>query len=175
MRVWLAWLVVAVLAGCADLRTIAEQEPVTGPPLENFSAEGRISLRQGDRSDHLQFEWQHSPQRDVVMFSAPLGQGVAELGRDAGGAWLVMPGAPERRAADLSELAQRVFGAPLPLDALADWLRGAQSQLEGEVDGWRIAVTETMPYHQRRLPRRLDLRRGDVELRIVIDAWGQGG
>jgi outer membrane lipoprotein LolB len=174
MRVWLAWLAMALLAGCAGV-PVGEPEAALGPPLQSFSAEGRISLRQGDRSDHLQFDWQHSPQRDVMLFSTPLGQGLAELGRDASGAWLAMPGAPERRAANLGELAQRVFGAPLPLDVLADWLRGAQPMLEGVTDGWRIVITETMPYHQRRLPRRLEVRRGDVDLRIVIAGWGQGG
>ena len=174
MRVWLAWLAMALLAGCAGVQ-VGAPEAALGPPLQSFSAAGRISLRQGDRSDHLQFDWQHSPQRDLMLFSTPLGQGLAELGRDASGAWLAMPGAQERRAADLAELAQRVFGAPLPLDVLADWLRGAQPGLEGLADGWRIVITETMPYDQRRLPRRLEVRRGDVELRIVIDTWGQGG
>jgi len=53
-------------------------------------------------------------------------------------------------------------------------LRGAQPALSGEVDGWRIAVTESAPFGQRRLPRRLEARRDDIELRIVIDDWGDG-
>ena len=174
MRVWLAWLAMVLLAGCAGVPG-GEPDAALGPPLDGFSAAGRMSLRQGDRSDHLQFDWQHSPQRDVMVFSTPLGQGLAELGRDAGGAWLALPGAQERRAANLGELAKLVFGASLPLDVLAEWLRGAQPEREGIADGWRIVISETMPYHQRRLPRRLEVRRGDVELRIVIDTWGQGG
>lgn len=171
---WLAWLFLALLAGCA---TAPDNPPeaVPGPPLHEFSAVGRISVRQGDRSEHLQFEWRHAPQSDLVVFSTPLGQGLAELGRDAGGAWLTLPGTEPRRAGGLPELTRLVVGVPLPLGMLADWLRGAQPALEGEAEGWHIVILETMPYDQSRLPRRLDIRRGEVELRIVIDGWGTGG
>lgn len=172
---WLACLVaVLTLAACAELSPLpGETEVSLGPALERFVADGRISLRQGDRSDHLQFDWQHGPGRDVVLFSSPLGQGLAELGREAGGAWLKLPGKPEQRAADLPSLAQRVFGVALPLEILAEWLGGARPQLEGEVDGWRIVVAESAPYRERRLPRRIEIRRGDIELKIVVSGWGE--
>jgi outer membrane lipoprotein LolB len=160
------------MAACAELAPQADDVPPLGPPLAGFGANGRISLRQGERSDHLQFDWQHAPGRDVVLFSSPIGQGLAELGRDAGGAWLIVPGESERRAPDLAALAQQLFGAPLPLDVLAEWLRGARPELRGDIDGWRIQVSETAPYRERRLPRRLEARRDDIELRIVVDDWG---
>ncbi len=183
MRVWLAGFAALLLTACGALQEQSGVGESLGPPLQSFAADGRISLRQGQRSDHLQFDWRHAPGRDVVLFSSPLGQGLAELGRDASGAWLVVPGEVERRAPDLSTLAQQVFGTPLPLEALAEWLRGAQPAASGEVDGWRIAVTESAlhgtlsagetasPAGKRRLPRRLEASRDDVELRIVIDGW----
>lgn len=175
MRVWLACLAVFLLAACAELPPQSGASLGLGPPLQSFASNGRISLRQGERSDHLQFDWQHAPERDVVLFSSPLGQGLAELGRDAtGGAWLVVPGESAQRAPDLRALAQRLFGVPLPLDVLAEWLRGARPVLSGDVDGWRVVVTETAPFGQHRLPRRLEVRRDDIELRIVVDDWGDG-
>lgn len=174
MRSWLVCLATLLLAACSGMQEVSESTQLLGPALQSFASNGRISLRQGERSDHLQFDWQHGPERDVVLFSSPLGQGLAELGRDAAGAWLIVPGESERRAPDLGTLAQRLFGAPLPLDILAEWLRGARPALSGEVDGWRIAVTEAAPFGQRRLPRRLEVRRDDIELRIVIDGWGEG-
>ena len=171
MRSWLMCLVV-LLAACGGMPETSESIQVLGPALQSFASNGRISLRQGERSDHLQFDWQHAHGRDVMLFSSPLGQGLAELGRDATGAWLIVPGGAEQRAPDLGTLAQRLFGAPLPLDMLAEWLRGARPALSGEVDGWRIVVTEAVPLGPRRLPRRLEARRDDIELRIVIDAWG---
>lgn len=173
MRSLLAGLAVLMLAACAGTQETSDATLRLGPPLQRFAADGRISLRQGERSDHMQFDWMHAPGHDVVLFLSPLGQGLAELGRDATGAWLVMPGEAERRAPDLAALTQRLFGAPLPLDALAEWLRGARPAMGGEVDGWRIEVSEAVPYGQRRLPRRLEARRDDIELRIVIDGWGE--
>ncbi len=171
----LVWLVaVFALTACAELSPMPNEAALwLGPPLERFTADGRISLRQGDRSDHLQFDWQHAPGKDVVLFSSPLGQGLAELGRGSEGAWLRLPGKPEQRAADLPSLAQQIFGVALPLDTLTEWLGGAQPQLEGEVDGWRIAVTESAPYRERRLPRRIEIHRGEVELKILVNGWGE--
>jgi hypothetical protein len=45
--------------------------------------------------------------------------------------------------------------------------------LQGEVDGWTIVVGESTPYRERRLPRRIEVRRDDIELRIVITGWGE--
>jgi outer membrane lipoprotein LolB len=161
-----------MLAGCTGMQELPDAALRLGPPLAGFAANGRISLRQGERSDHLKFDWQHAPGRDVVLFSSPIGQGLAELGRDASGAWLIVPGEPARRAPDLATLTQRLFGTPLPLDVVADWLRGARAELSGEVDGWRVLVSETAPYRERRLPRRLEAHRDDIGLKIVIDDWG---
>ena len=61
----------------------------------------------------------------------------------------------------------------MPLEILAEWLGGARPQLEGEVDGWRIVVAESAPYRERRLPRRIEIRRGDIELKIVVSGWGE--
>ena len=174
MRSWLICIAALCLAACGGMQEVSGPPETLGPRLQSFAANGRISLRQGERSDHLQFDWQHAPERDVVLFSSPLGQGLAELGRDTAGAWLVVPGKPERRAPDLDSLARRLFGAPLPLEVLAEWLRGAQPGLVGEVEGWRIVVSETALVGPRRLPRRLEARRDDIELKIVIDGWDDG-
>jgi outer membrane biogenesis lipoprotein LolB len=41
----------------------------------------------------------------------------------------------------------------------------------GEVDGWRVAISETSPYRQRRLLRVMEARRGDVEFKLIVDDW----
>lgn len=161
------------MAACAEVPQQSGATIVLGPPLERFAADGRISLRQGERSDHLQFDWQHAPGRDVVLFSSPIGQGLAELGRAADGAWLKLPGQEERRASDLAALTRQLFGVALPLEELAAWMGGSRAEIRGEVDGWRIEVTESAPYGERRLPRRMEVSRDDIELRIVITGWGE--
>lgn len=170
MRHWLARFAALLLAACATQpdHQVADR---LGPPLERFAIEGRLSLRQGERSDHLQFDWRHGADRDVVLFTTPLGQGLAEMGRDANGSWLSVPGQPDQRAPDLPSLALKLFGSPLPLAALLDWMGGGQAERQGEVDGWIITVTESAPYRERRLPKRIEVRRDEIELRIVVTDW----
>ncbi|MCF8198282.1 MAG: outer membrane lipoprotein LolB [Sulfuritalea sp.] len=171
IRLWLAYLGALLLAGCAELKTSPDTAPELGPPLQVYSAEGRISLRQGGRSDHLKFRWERTRERDSVLFMSPLGQGLAELTRDATGARLHQPNQALIEADNLPQLAQRVFGAPLPLEAMAEWMRGAKPSLSGKVDGWQVLISDTLPYRQRRLLRVMEASRGDVELKLVVDDW----
>lgn len=185
MRQWLVGLAALCLAACAQFpaATGTALPMLLGPPLDEFSASGRIALRQENRSDHLRFRWQHTPAGDTVLFMSPLGSGVAEITRNADAARLTRPNQPPVVADSLPELAQRVFGSPLPLDALADWLRGARPELHGEVDGWRIEISDTTlhpkgtsaeAYHQRRLLRVATISRGGVELKLIVDDWDAG-
>ena len=160
-----------LLGGCASFESSAG-DPITGPALENFAVSGRLAMRQGERSDHLGFDWMHAPERDVVLFLDPLGQGLAEIVRDAAGARLTRRDSPTIEALNLGELTERLFGVTLPLGELGEWLRGARGA-KGEVQGWRIEITETTPYHERRLPRRLEASRGDVALTLIVDVWGE--
>jgi outer membrane lipoprotein LolB len=171
LKAWLACLAMFLAAGCAELPQTPADEPVLGPPVQRFSAEGRISLRQGDRRDHLRFSWDHAPGKDVVLLMSPLGQGLAELTHDAAGARLVQPNQAPVSAGSLAQLAQRTFNAPVPLEAMAEWLRGARPALRGEIDGWKVVITDTSPLRGRRLLRVMEARRDDVEFTLVIDDW----
>jgi outer membrane lipoprotein LolB len=173
MRFWLACLGAMLLAACAEVPERSGGGQFLGPAVQRFVAEGRIALRQGERRDHLRFRWEHAPDSDVVLLMSPLGQGLAELTRDLSGARLVQPQQPVIAADSLRQLAQRVFSVPLPLEAVADWLRGARPELTGEVEGWRVAVTESSvpPAGKRRLLRVIEAGRGDVDFKLLVDDW----
>ena len=171
MRVWLVCLAVLLIAACAGLPQQSSDTLVLGPPLQRFTAAGRISLRQGDRRDHLRFSWEHAPGCDVVLLRSPLGLGLAEMTRDAAGVRLVQPNQAVISADTLPQLAQRAFGTPVPLDAVAEWMRGAQPALRGDVDGWRVVISDTSAFRQRRLPRVMEASRDDVEFKLIVDDW----
>lgn len=171
MRAWLVCLAAALLSACAEFPSPSDAQLALGPPLPSFTAEGRISLRRDEQRDHVRFRWEHAPQRDVVLLMSPLGQGLAELTRDAAGARLVRPDQPVVAAENLAQLAQRVVGAPPPLEALADWLRGSRPALSGTADGWQVAVLDTTMFRQSRLVRVLQVRRESAELKLIVDSW----
>lgn len=173
MRYWLACLVAMFLAACAGVPERSDGGQSLGPPVPRFVAEGRIALRQGERRDHLRFRWEHTPDSDVLLLMSPLGQGLAELTRDTTGARLLQPQQPVIAADSLGQLAQKVFSLPLPLETVADWLRGARPELAGEIDGWRVVIIESSvpPAGKSRLLRVMEAGRGDVEFKLIVDDW----
>jgi outer membrane lipoprotein LolB len=157
-----------VLAGCASL------PPPAASPQPTFSAggfalEGRLSVRQGETRHHVGISWRHEAARDEIFLSGPLGQGVAELTRDQTGARLLTADRQLTTAADWESLAERAFGARLPLSNLPRWLAGAPLAPTFQVDGWRIDVLDVADGR----PTLIELRRDDIEALLRIDSWTQ--
>lgn len=162
---WLLF-VCALLAGCA---TLAPPPParLSGAEITAFAFVGRLAVRQGDVRHHVNVDWRHDGPQDAVLLTTPLGQGIAEIVRDAAGARLTLADQRRFEAADWSDLSQQVFGFPLPLDASARWLLGDASALAD----WRIRVVERESSAPGALPTVIELERGDIALRLRIDEW----
>lgn len=182
------WLWIGVLAlslsGCAALNAPTEHTSelsVPGPAISTFQITGRALLRQGTRVDHFRFDWTHTPANDALLITTPFGQGLARLQRDDTGAHLHLPDGRSASAANLNTLAQEIFGRPLPLEALAHWLRGAHPQRIGRHEDWLISIEATDHVMQAEtsaepgshiLPRTLEFTNAETTLRLVIDNRG---
>ncbi len=181
---------VSLLAGCAGMNATPIMPPIERPTrasIDAFSLDGRISIREGERRNAANIFWQHAPDRDEMLFSTPLGQGLAELTRDAGGAHLRLADHREFAAADWEGLARQLFGVSLPLSALPRWVIGAALQGSADkgasdaagrpqwrlIDGWRIDYRDYESSATNALPTLIELRRDadDIEMRIKVDAW----
>ena len=172
-----------VLVGCAGL-----PQP-TGFPLSKsadaFSFSGRIAVRERERNLSGGILWRHDASRDEILLTSPLGQGVAQLTRDADGAVLRTADGEEYRAGDAEDLAWRVTGWRIPVDGLAFWLRGSarSGSVAGEErdpqgrllrlaqDDWMIEFTAYFAPPEDRLPRRMVLTRPEFEMKLIIDQW----
>lgn len=165
MRIVLSWLVLFFLAGCAT------PSPLPPRPLlaeiTTFAFNGRIAVRQGDVRHYVKVDWRHAPTHDAILLATPLGQGVAEIERDAAGARLTL--ADQRRfvAADWGALTEQVFGFRLPLQASARWLLGEMP----DVEGWRVRILERETPAPDALPTVIELERDDILVRLKIDEW----
>lgn len=163
-------LYLLMLSACATLPPPAAVAPA---PLsaEGFFLTGRLSLRHGESRHHVGISWRHEALRDEIFLSGPLGQGLAELTRDASGARLLTADRKVHTAADWESLAERALGVRLPLSNLPSWLAGAPAAAAPvpglEVDGWRIDVLEVAEGR----PALIELRRDDIEARLRIDGW----
>jgi outer membrane lipoprotein LolB len=185
-RLFLLGLALA-LGGCVlqPRRGEGGAEPPRPPraAIECFNLEGRLSVRQGENRHHVSLNWHHSAEADELFLSGPLGQGLAELHRDAGGARLLTSDRQSASASDWEELSAQVFGSPLPLSNLPRWLvadvpgsavtmRDDQGRpTAAAVEGWRIDYLDYESAAAAALPTLLEFRRDDMELRLKIDTW----
>jgi len=160
----------AILAACASLPPPATVSPPPGFSDGSFALEGRLSVRQGETRHHVGISWRHEAARDEIFLSGPLGQGLAELTRDATGARLLTADRQMTSAADWESLAERAFGARLPLSNLPRWLAAPVTvppEPTFSIDGWRIDVLDVADGR----PVLIELRRDDIEARLRIDSW----
>lgn len=165
MRAFWFGLLAFLLAGCATAPVVTQRP--AAHEIQQFSFVGRLAVRQGESRHHVSIDWRHDPQRDEILLTTPLGQGIAEIVRDAGGARLTLADKRSFVADDWSALSRQVFGFPLPLKASARWLVGDITATEG----WRVRVVEREAEQDGALPTVIELERDDIALRLKIDEW----
>lgn len=173
------FLLCLLLAGCA---TIDQQTAPAGPVGEVFHLSGRVSVKYGAEAASGKISWQHDAEGDDLLFSTPLGQGVARIVQRGGLTNLTTSDQKVYQASDVETLTEQVLGWRLPLAGLPDWVRGraaAGTPAETQLDGSRLSelrqsgwLVEYLGYAgESGLPSRLRLSRDEVEIRLVIDQW----
>lgn len=146
---------------------------------EPFSLGARIAVRHHDTAYHGTLNWQHALAGDQIFVAGPFGQGAAELRSTPEGAQLRLPDGRRHQAESLDALAEGLFGAPLPLSLLADWLRGIAPDAHPDEQGrpgrlaWQDWLVTWIRYADDGRPQLLLLEdaRGEVALRVRIDSW----
>jgi len=150
---------------------------------DTYAVNGRVAVKAGQRGYSANFQWQHSPALDAVDVSNPLGQVLARLELDAGGARFFDADGKQDVADDAESLAEAKLGWRLPVLGMRYWLLGladpqrpaAWSAVESgrilQQDGWSIAY----PVVDGHAPQRLTLSRPDLEVRIALYGWQIGG
>ena len=174
-----------LLAACA---TPALRIPATPIPAATLNApwslQGRIVLKAGKNSLSGQLQWLHRQNREELLLSTPLGQGVARIVSDAEGVLLEVPKQVPKRAADAESLTREALGVALPLSGLSYWIQVRPDPARpseqtpdatGRIapirqDGWVIDYLEYMAEPAYR-PRKLNIARDGLEIRLVVDTW----
>lgn len=156
-----------LLAGCAA-NPVLPTRPAS-ERISQFAFSGRLAVRQGETNHHVRIDWRHVPERDEILLATPLGQGLAQIERDAAGARLLLADRRRIEAADWASLAEQAFGFRLPLQASARWLLGETVDTEG----WRIEVRERESADATALPTLIELERDDISVRLKIDEWSE--
>lgn len=151
------------------------------PEVKAFTLNGRVSVKHGEETFSGFLDWAADVLRDELLFSNPLGQGVASLTRSSGGVTLTPAGKQAIYAETADELTEKALGFRLPLAGLRFWVQGLPDParpFESTVsdnggiaqlrqDGW---VIDYLQYRENR-PRKIYVTREGLEIRLVIDEW----
>jgi outer membrane lipoprotein LolB len=178
-----AALLVLALVGCAGLPA-APAAVVESPVLSSWALQGRIAVQSDEQSLSGQFSWQHHADRDEILMTSPLGQGVARIVRDIEGVVLEMPNQPVRHAPDVESLTREALGYVLPVAGLVWWVQarpdpGSAFEVTHDVsgritqlrqNGWVITYLQYASDAPAR-PRKLLVTREALEIRLVADNW----
>jgi len=181
-----AVLAALALAGCvAPPRipdTTARPDPGT---LRQWSASGRLAVSAGGEGGSGAFVWQQRDDASQLDLRGPFGAGALTIHATPDSLSLA-DGAGRRLDATTAraELQARL-GADLPWTSLRYWMLGlpapdppaevtdavAAPWRVIEQSGWRIGYDAFTTVTGLTLPQRFTATRGDVRVRVVVDAW----
>lgn len=175
---------VTLLAGCATPPLQQSQPAAERSLVAAFTLEGRIAASDGSRNANGSLVWEHAPSRDEWSALSPMGQIVARLSADAGGALLETQDGQRRVAADIDGLLPELVGVQLPVEALRYWVqavprRGARILALDPAGrparisdaGWIIDYARYADDTPGAHPARLDAQWGETRIRLLIDQW----
>lgn len=124
-------LMALLVAGCAAPARVAAPH--------DASWTGRLALQvesEPPQSYAGGFELRGSPEQGELLLNSPLGQTLAVVRWDAGGAEL-RQGEQRTRSGSLDELTRSMTGTAMPVVAMFDWLRGRDTR----ADGWEADLS----------------------------------
>ena len=175
MRVAAVAAIMLLLSGCAQ----APLKPPEGT-LE-FNVLGRIAARYGGEGFTGNVDWRHASSGDDMLISTPLGQGVARIVRQGDATQLTTANGKKYSAPDAESLTEQALGFRLPIEGLANWVRGLPGDPDARVarsaDGkvqsieerdWRI---QYLDYDDAGRPKLMQLDYPGIQLRFVITEW----
>lgn len=159
-----------------------------------WSLSGRASITRAGKGGSGRIDWHQDGDRFEVSLAAPVTRQSWRLAVDADGARLEGLEGGTRHGPDGQALLLDATGLEVPVDALGAWLRGlpADDAVHGPARvqygadllparlaqaGWDIEFRAWRGQDAAgpALPLRIDARRGDAGVRLVVDSWGEAG
>lgn len=194
-----AALLVIALAGCATTR-VAPPAVATDATLAalaqrehslaaraNWGLDGRIAVSNSRDAGSGRIEWRQAGDHFDIALTAPIThQGWRLTGAPGHAVLDGLPGGP-RQGDDAETLLRDATGWSIPVRSLPRWVRGLRADpataivqfgADGRVTrlveaGWTIDYTwPEAP--SAALPSRIEARRDDARVRLVVDRWTDG-
>jgi len=158
--------------------------------LSDWGLSGRVAISNAGRGGNARIDWTQRGERYDIALSAPVTRQSWRLAGDAAGARLDGVEGGPRESADVEALLLAATGWDIPVRAMVAWVRGVPAPAAGQggftlqsaadglparlvQDGWEIDYREWLPAEGARpaLPRRIEARRGEARVRLLVDGW----
>lgn len=189
----LGWLVVLAMAltACATRTVVTVPVVATRPQsvakFGPWRMNGRVAIRTREDAWSARLIWTHATEVDSLRLTSAWKQGGLLIDVYGNHLIRVREGAgPAEQSGDVDALLHRKLGFAVPLEALRHWILGlpapsgaAQPAREGQGEvlrqaGWTIRYQEFIHVSGYELPRRLEVEREGLRLRLVVDRWERG-
>ena len=184
-----------MLAGCSYQPTVQPQSRSWSEHQQQLMAydqwqlQGKLGFKTVDRGGSATVYWSQNQQQYQVQLKGPLGAGNVVIEGDQSSAQM-LSGDKLYRAAPPA-LAARFTGLPIPVDALAWWVRGlpnpnsnpnstAPTGLVINPDGtaarfaqqgWQLTFSRYQMTNAGLLPKKISGQLGDQSFKLVISRW----
>lgn len=195
----LALLVALALTGCATSRVLTPLPPTDASlaalaqreqalaAQPDWGLDGRIAISNSRDAGSGRIEWRQAGPRFDIALTAPITHQGWRLSGEPGRATLDgLQGGP-REGDDAESLLREATGWEIPVRSLPSWVRGlradpahavVQFSADGRLarlaeSGWTIDYTWPSALDAA-LPARIEARRDDARVRLVIDRWTDG-
>jgi outer membrane lipoprotein LolB len=183
----LALVLSFVITACTTAPLLRDDGATLDATDQPFHIGGRLSAKRGSAGATANFEWDHAGNRDRIDFASPFGQVYARIDGTPERIVVERPGGATEAYSDWSAMTIALLGAPVPMNDLAFWVRGAaragtRASVERDAQGrvlvlrqqaWEIVYTYSDDAPSAR-PARVVLKYPDVEpveVRVVVDRW----
>jgi outer membrane lipoprotein LolB len=154
--------------------------------MQSWEASGRFGIRTRNQGHSASMEWQQNKQNYNLYFFGPFASGSARIIGKPGQVVLTTSDGESYKAASPETLVLEHLGWSLPFTHLIYWIRGLPSphsipnvtkydehnQLRTlQQDDWKIDYQSYSIYSSITLPEKINLSKGDVKLKIIINHW----
>jgi outer membrane lipoprotein LolB len=184
-----------MLAGCSYQPTVQPQSSSWSEHQQRLMAydqwqlQGKLGFKTLDRGGSATLYWSQNQQQYQVQLKGPLGAGNVVIKGDQTSAQMLSDDTVYRAVP--SALAARFTGLPIPVDALAWWVRGlpnpnsnpnstAPTGLTTNPDGtaasfvqqgWQLTFSRYQITDAGLLPKKVSGQLGDQSFKLVISRW----
>ena len=153
-----------------------------------WSLQGRVALSNGRDGGSGRIDWRQQDLHYDVSLSAPVTRQSWRLSGDESAATLAGLEGGTRSGTDPAALLREATRWEIPVTALTAWVRGARADeashgqatlgygADGRLSrieqaGWVIDYGAWQAAQGTELPVRLEARRADAKVRLIVDAW----